>query len=286
MYICGDIQWTNINIAAHTRTLANNCSTAGYGAVSHPFYGMKSAHYLRPYCDCKMWIFYFHVCLRVKLVSLSGWYTPISCLINCRVCCGYTMDIISSTSFGIEVNSQKEPNNKFVYYAKKAAAGELATPVILFLSIYYYWTLHFVLSQLILLLYVICYFYTLRDRRGRELPVQPVPITTNVVSLNPTHGWVYSIQGYVIRRVWKYHMGNQNPYIEKNRQHNGQTKKYKRANIDLQKNTHKTKDQVTRTPPTIGGELRCSGRVKFVSDLRQVGGFLWFSPQINLTATI
>ena len=151
MYICGDIQWTNINIADHTGTLGNNCSTAGYGAVSHPFYGMKSAHYLRPYCDCKMWSFYFHVCLRVKLVSLSGWYTPISCLINCRVCCGYTMDIISSTSFGIEVNSQKEPNNKFVHYAKKAAAGELATPFILFLSIYYYWTLHFVLSKLILL---------------------------------------------------------------------------------------------------------------------------------------
>ena len=27
-----------------------------------------------------------------------------------------------------------------------------------------------------------------------QLPMQSVPITTNVVSLNPTHGQVYSIQ--------------------------------------------------------------------------------------------
>jgi hypothetical protein len=59
-----------------------------------------------------------------------------------------------------------------------------------------------------------------------QLPVQSVPITTNIVSLNPVHGKVYSIQHYVI---------------------------------------------------------------KFVSDLRQVGGFLWvlrFPPPIKLTATV
>jgi hypothetical protein len=32
-----------------------------------------------------------------------------------------------------------------------------------------------------------------------QLPVQSVPITTNVVSLNPIHGEVYSIQHYVIK---------------------------------------------------------------------------------------
>ena len=56
--------------------------------------------------------------------------------------------------------------------------------------------------------------------------MQPVPITTTAVSLNPAHGEVYSIQHYVI---------------------------------------------------------------KFVKDLRQVGGFLHvirFSPPITLTATI
>jgi len=34
-----------------------------------------------------------------------------------------------------------------------------------------------------------------------QLPVQSVPITTEVVSLNPAHGEVYSIQHYVIKFV-------------------------------------------------------------------------------------
>jgi hypothetical protein len=34
----------------------------------------------------------------------------------------------------------------------------------------------------------------------------------------------------------------------KDRQQNGQKKKYKRTNNDLQNTTHKTKDQVTRAP--------------------------------------
>jgi hypothetical protein len=34
-----------------------------------------------------------------------------------------------------------------------------------------------------------------------SLPMQSVPITTNVVSLNPVHGRVYSIQHYVIKFV-------------------------------------------------------------------------------------
>ena len=33
-----------------------------------------------------------------------------------------------------------------------------------------------------------------------QLPVQSVPITTNVVSLNPVHAEVYSIQHYVTGR--------------------------------------------------------------------------------------
>jgi hypothetical protein len=34
-----------------------------------------------------------------------------------------------------------------------------------------------------------------------QLPVQSVPITTKVVSSNPVHGEVYSIQNYVIKIV-------------------------------------------------------------------------------------
>ena len=56
-----------------------------------------------------------------------------------------------------------------------------------------------------------------------QLPMQSVPITINVVSSNPAHGEVYSIQHYVI---------------------------------------------------------------KFVSDLRQVNGFLRFPPLVKLTAMI
>ena len=36
---------------------------------------------------------------------------------------------------------------------------------------------------------------------GFQLPVQSVPITTNVVSSNSVHGEVYSIQHYVIKFV-------------------------------------------------------------------------------------
>ena len=43
----------------------------------------------------------------------------------------------------------------------------------------------------------------------------------------------------------------------KNRQHNGQKKKYKKTS----KIYKKTKDRVTRTPLRTGGELRCSERV-------------------------
>ena len=56
-----------------------------------------------------------------------------------------------------------------------------------------------------------------------HLPVQSVPITIKVVSSNPVHREVYSIEHYVI---------------------------------------------------------------KFISDLRQIGGFLRFPPLIKLTATI
>jgi len=41
----------------------------------------------------------------------------------------------------------------------------------------------------------------------------------------------------------------------KDKQHNGQKKKDKKTNNDLQNITHKTKDQVTQTPLKTGGEL-------------------------------
>jgi hypothetical protein len=44
--------------------------------------------------------------------------------------------------------------------------------------------------------------------------------------------------------------------LKKNKQHNGQKKKDKRTNNDLQNITHKTTDRVTRTPLKTGGELK------------------------------
>ena len=41
-----------------------------------------------------------------------------------------------------------------------------------------------------------------RGRRGRDIiPVQSVPITTNVVSSNPAHNEVYSVKHYEIKFV-------------------------------------------------------------------------------------
>ena len=78
-------------------------------------------------------------------------------------------------------------------------------------------------SVIIIFTYIIV-FHCCQYHCGQfQLPVQSVPITTKIVSSNPVHGEMYSIQYYVI---------------------------------------------------------------KFVSDLREVGGFLRFPPPIKLTATI
>jgi hypothetical protein len=48
---------------------------------------------------------------------------------------------------------------------------------------------------------------------------------------------------------------------KKNLQHNGQKKKCKSTNDDMQNIHIKTKNRVTRKPLKNGNELRCSGRV-------------------------
>jgi hypothetical protein len=49
------------------------------------------------------------------------------------------------------------------------------------------------------------------------------------------------------RRGWRYQRVIRSRESNKNRQHNGQKKKDKRTNNDLEYITHKTKDRVTRT---------------------------------------
>jgi len=53
-----------------------------------------------------------------------------------------------------------------------------------------------------------------------------------------------------------------NRKLKKDRQHNGQKKKYKGTNNDLQNITHKTKDPVTSTPVKTGSELMCSTKIE------------------------
>jgi len=62
---------------------------------------------------------------------------------------------------------------------------------------------------------------------------------------------------------------------KKNRQHNGQNKK---DNKLFTKHTHKTKDRVTRSPLTTGGELRCSGRVSNSTSGTRRGVYLVTNP--------
>jgi hypothetical protein len=65
----------------------------------------------------------------------------------------------------------------------------------------------------------------------------------------------------VIRRVWIYQRGNQNPYIEEEQTTQWPKEKVHKDKQRSTKHTYKTKDRVTRTPLKTGGELRCYGRV-------------------------
>ena len=71
------------------------------------------------------------------------------------------------------------------------------------------------------------------------------------------------------RKMWKYQRGNQNLWIKegqtiqwpKDRQYNGQKKKYKGINNDLQNITQK--DWATRTPLKTGGELHHKQKLEY-----------------------
>ena len=64
-----------------------------------------------------------------------------------------------------------------------------------------------------------------------------------------------------LRRVWRFQRGNQNPYIEEEQTTQWPKEKVQKDKQRSTKHTHKTKDRVTRTPLSTGGELWCSGRV-------------------------
>ena len=72
---------------------------------------------------------------------------------------------------------------------------------------------------------------------------------------------IYNCKIKFIRRVWRYQRGNQNLYIEEERSTQWPKEKVQKDKQRSTKHTHKTKDQVTRTPLKTRGELTCSGRV-------------------------
>ena len=65
---------------------------------------------------------------------------------------------------------------------------------------------------------------------------------------------------------------------KKDRQQNGQIKKDKEQST---KHTHTTKDRVTRTPPKIGGELRCSGIIGRSCSTSGMCYFLWHEDEAS-----
>jgi len=77
----------------------------------------------------------------------------------------------------------------------------------------------------------------------------------------------------LIRRVWRYQRGSQNPYIEEEQTTQRPKEKVLKDKQRSTKHTYKAKDRVTRTSLKTRGELRCSGRVSSscsTSDTRRV----------------
>ena len=70
----------------------------------------------------------------------------------------------------------------------------------------------------------------------------------------------------ILRRVWIYQRGNQNPYIEEEQTTQWQNKVQKDKQRST-KHTYKATDRVTRTPLKTGCELRCSEEQAVLSPL-------------------
>ena len=63
-----------------------------------------------------------------------------------------------------------------------------------------------------------------------NFPIVSYPFVCINIPVAPQYVYLF----FQYRRVCKYQRGNQNRISKKNRQHNGQKKKYKRTNNDLQ----------------------------------------------------
>ena len=59
---------------------------------------------------------------------------------------------------------------------------------------------------------------------------------------------IKAISKLYLRRVWRYQIGNQNPYIEEEHTTQWPSENVQKNTQRSTKYTHKTKDRVTRTP--------------------------------------
>ena len=84
------------------------------------------------------------------------------------------------------------------------------------------------------------------------------------------HETILYILQYYVRRVWRYQRDNQNPWIEEEQTIQWPIEKVQTDKQRSTKHTHIAKDRVTRTPLTIGGELRVANQICVISFLHTV----------------
>ena len=82
-----------------------------------------------------------------------------------RITGNFTMDVIASTGFGLEIDSQLYPDTPFVKHAKAAfAALKITNPVLLAMCLYIYIYIYIYVYVLLLIYiryYLYMYLYTL-----------------------------------------------------------------------------------------------------------------------------
>jgi len=67
---------------------------------------------------------------------------------RCSYCGAYTMDVIASTAFGIEIDSHNDPKNQFVQNSKEIFEFRLASPRVMILCTCYSFFVLFVCTAL------------------------------------------------------------------------------------------------------------------------------------------
>jgi hypothetical protein len=76
---------------------------------------------------------------------------------------------------------------------------------------------------------------------------EAVILISNISHQLQTHRW-----SVIVRRVWKYHRGNQNPFIEEEQTKQWPKEKVQKDKQRSTKHTYKTKDRVTQTSIKTG----------------------------------